>query len=225
MSNISLSAPGQGPAFGDVEYQDGWQVSVDLASTDGTVLGTVSTTEAYTTTYEGKSLDFVLRCDAVRTLLDSGYGAGGEIRLSVTSAVFDDGAITLDTAAGTADLTPRQVVGLEPVKARRKAGGSYRITTRVQVWSPVETGFGWAEPGRAVGVVGLWKGCPSRTVETADDGRFTVTWRGSALLDGRNFGYYVPETRTLGSLSRGWTIKGATTFRRTDSYFDGCGGA
>jgi hypothetical protein len=224
-SNISLSAPGQGPAFADVEYQDGWVVTLDLSSTDGTVLGTVSTTEAYTSTYDGKSLELTLRCAAVRTLVESGYGAGGEVRLSITSAVFDDGAVTLDTTAGSVDLTPKQVVGLEPLTARRKSGGSYRITTRVRLWSPVETGFGWVEPGRPVEVTGLWKSCPFRTVSSADDGRFTVTWRAGALLKGRNFGYWVPETRSHGSIDRGWSIEDTTTFRRTESYPNGCGGA
>lgn len=223
-SSIQMSAPGKGKAFAATEYQAGWVVTLDVSTPDGEVLDSLSTQDAYTSTYEQAALHLTLTCKPIKRLLSLGYGAGEQLQLSITSAIYEDGDHVLDTSDATTSFVPKRVVSVEPQKATKTSVG-YRIKSRATLWSSVEDGYAWAEPDMGVPVTGLWKGCPSRTVTTKDDGTFTVTWKKSALLDRKNFGYGVAESKKLGFFAGGWTIKRAEKFIPTDRYYNGCGGA
>lgn len=226
-ASISMVLPGTGKAFADTEYADGWEVVFEVADADegAEPRGTVSTDDVYASTYGGeKSLNVRLECKAASALMDLGYGAGEEIRLTVTSAEFDGGRKVLDTTEATRLITPLQIPVIEPQRAKKK-GKKFRISSQVLLWSATEDGYAWVAPGRAVEVIGLWKGCPYREVESKENGKFTVTWKRSAMLNGKNFGYYISESKQVSSFNGGWKRKSQTKFTPTESYYNGCGGA
>lgn len=226
-ASISMVLPGTGKAFADTEYADGWEVVFEVAGMDEDAepRGTVSTDDVYASTYGGeKSLNVRLECKAAGALMDLGYGTGEEIRLTVASAEFDGGRKVLDTSEASELITPLQVPVIEPQKAKKK-GKKFRIASQVLLWSATDDGYAWAAPGRAVEVIGLWKSCPYREVESKDNGKFTVTWKRSAMLNGKNFGYSITESKKVSSFDGGWVRKSQAKFIPTESYYNGCGGA